>query len=110
MLSSIIIIFLYFSISISLDGNGGGVDVPSSIVSIHETIVVQYLQRIESGLHAFGDADNCDENGAHESENHHRPNNFYTAGYLWNKVQSLIQQLLPTIIWIVAIESNWYKW
>ncbi|KAJ6225588.1 hypothetical protein RDWZM_004133 [Blomia tropicalis] len=57
-------------------------------------MVLPNLQRIESGLHAFGDAENFYENGADESENYHRPTNFYTAGDLWNKVQSLIQQLL----------------
>ncbi|KAJ6218659.1 hypothetical protein RDWZM_009816 [Blomia tropicalis] len=36
---------------------------------IHETIVLPNLQRIESGLHAFGDAENCGKNSADESEN-----------------------------------------
>ena len=35
---------------------------------IHETMVLPNLQRIESGLHAFGDAENFYENGADESE------------------------------------------
>lgn len=59
-----------------------------AIVSLHESIVLPNLQKIESSLHAFTETSN---NGDLSERS---LTNFYSATDLWAKVQSLVQQLL----------------
>ena len=63
-----------------------------AIVSLHESIVLPNLQKIESGLHAFGDSI-ADADGGSDASGRSLTN-FYSATDLWAKVQSLVQQLL----------------
>ena len=74
-----------------------------TVVSLHQSIVLPNLKRIESGLHAFSmvhDSDSLQLDSITGGST-----NFYTSSELWLKIQILLQQLLDYYLGMTNIST-----